>query len=97
MGKSISLNAIKTKAIEVAQIYSVKSVVLFGSYANGQKTKTSDIDLLVDFGSRPVSLLKVAGFKVRMEELTGKEVDVVPAPISPDSFLEIGKVVPLYG
>ena len=92
----LSLADIKTSAEQVARIYNLKEVTLFGSYANGKTTKESDIDLLVDFGPRPVSIYKVAGVKLKMEELTGKEVDVVPIPISKDSFLVIDKKVLLY-
>jgi len=81
---------------QVAKAYGVKKVTLFGSYATGKRTKDSDIDLLVEFGPRPVSLFKIANFKVELEELTGKEIDVIPGPLSRGSLLEIDQEVLLY-
>lgn len=34
---------------EIAKNYHVKNIGLFGSFARGEATETSDIDLLVDF------------------------------------------------
>ena len=49
MNKSIySLEYIKNKLSPVFLLYNVKSAVLFGSYAKGYATESSDIDLLVD-------------------------------------------------
>ena len=92
----LEFEKIKESVAQVAKAYDVKKVDLFGSYANGNQTKDSDIDLLVKFNQHSVSLLKIIGLKYDLEKLTGKSVDVIHAPIPKDSFLQIGKVVPLY-
>jgi predicted nucleotidyltransferase len=97
MSTALNIEDIKTFVEQVAEEFDLKRVSLFGSYATGKRTKNSDIDLLVDFGQRPVSLLKVASVKVQLEELTGKTVDVVPTPIAEDSLLIIDKEILLYG
>lgn len=94
--KVLELAEIKSSAAKVAEIYNLKKITLFGSYALGKETNSSDIDLLVDFGPRPTSIYKIAGVKLKMEELTGKDVDVVALPIPNGSILEIDREVLLY-
>lgn len=96
MGKVLSLGDIKNFVTKVAKEYGVKRVTLFGSYANGKATITSDIDLLVEFNTRSVSFYKICELKIALEELTGKSVDVLHAPLSKDTLLEIDKEVLLY-
>ena len=43
----ISLNDIRRYARDVARTFGPERVVLFGSYAEGQPTEDSDVDLLV--------------------------------------------------
>lgn len=57
----------------------VKRVWLFGSYSRGEETPGSDIDLLVSFDSNArISLMKLSGMSIDLEELLGREVDIVP-------------------
>ncbi len=57
----------------------VKHVYLFGSYANNTQTESSDIDLMVDvdYSQKQVSLLDFIGWKLDLEKLIGKKVDLV--------------------
>ena len=51
---------------------------VFGSFARGEETAESDLDLLVDFDSeRKVSLLDILRQKRELEKLIGREVDLV--------------------
>lgn len=95
MNNVLAVADIKSCVEKVAPIYGVERVSLFGSYANGKRTKKSDIDLLVRFPDT-ATLLTLAGFKNNLEKQTNKTVDVVPSPIPDDSFLEIDKEVLLY-
>jgi len=92
----LSLDYIKSSVAQVAPMFDLKKVTLFGSYASSEQTHESDIDLLVDFGSRPVGIYDIAAVKIRMEELTGKEVDVIKSPLSPKALIEIVNEVVLY-
>ncbi len=55
--------------------YSVKSFGIFGSYARNEQTKTSDIDILVEF-DKPIGLEFVA-LAEYLESLLGIKVDLV--------------------
>lgn len=56
--------------------FGVRSLALFGSIARDQAGKGSDIDILVEF-SRPVGLFEFARLKFYLEDLLGREVDLV--------------------
>ena len=90
---------VRTIADEVrraARDYPLRRVELFGSYAQGRPTDSSDVDLLVEFASAAVSLLLIADLKQRLEGDLGVSVDVVHAPIPEGSLIEPGKTVVLY-
>lgn len=92
--KQIS-NAVKI----VAANYPIKSVRLFGSYAEGRETENSDVDVMVEFNKEPISLLKFFGFKDDLADLLGTPVDIVKYPLSEETgnSLIIDEVVMLYG
>ena len=51
---------------------------LFGSFARGEETESSDVDLLVDYDtSSELSLLTIIRYKIDMEHLIGREVDLI--------------------
>ncbi len=52
MSKVYSITELKNRLLPVFQEYGVRSAVLFGSYAKGNATARSDVDLLVDSGLR---------------------------------------------
>ena len=87
---------IKSSVAEVAPLFNVKKVTLFGSYAAGNQTENSDIDLLVEFNEPSVSLFRIAGIKLKLQEMTGKTVDVIHSPIPAGSLIEVGKEVLIY-
>ena len=61
----------------------VRSLALFGSMAHGEAGPESDIDLLVEFG-QPVGLFEFVHVKTRLEQILGREVDLV----TPDALRE---------
>ena len=51
---------------------------VFGSFARGEETPESDLDLLVDYDhSSNVSLLDIVRYKKQLEKLIGRDVDLV--------------------
>ena len=92
----ITIPMIKNVIEEIADEYQIKKVDLFGSYAKGEATKESDIDLLVEFDKPAVSLLKVIALKYKLEDRLQVDVDVIHGPIRSDSLLILDKVVPIY-
>ena len=77
--------------------YPFRKVELFGSYASGQNTPESDVDLLVEFSQPSVSLLLLSSLKLRLEELLGTDVDIVHGPLPQGSLLKIDRRILLYG
>ena len=75
--------------------YSIKSMILFGSRAEGTNKADSDVDLILEF-LVPVSLLTLSQIKIEMEEALGLDVDIVHGPLGEDDILEINKEIVLY-
>jgi uncharacterized protein len=59
--------------------FGVLGVAVFGSYARGEATESSDLDLLVRFedGARP-TLFSLSDMDALLEERLGVPVDTVP-------------------
>ncbi|MBO8143289.1 MAG: nucleotidyltransferase family protein [Thermodesulfobacterium sp.] len=57
--------------------FKVKEIGIFGSYARGEGTFTSDIDILVDFEKEGKTFDNYMELKYFLEELLGLEVDLV--------------------
>ena len=65
----------------IAEYFKTQPVLkawLFGSFARGEETPSSDVDILVQFDHRqPIGLLRYAGMWREIEELIGRKVDLV--------------------
>ncbi len=66
----------RRQMVQIARDHGAKSVQLFGSFAIGNATDQSDIDLLVEMESNR-SLLDIIAIKNGIEEITDRKVDVV--------------------
>lgn len=56
----------------------IEKAWVFGSYARGEETRGSDIDILVRFDKNvPISLLTYSGMVLALRKLLRKEVDLV--------------------
>ncbi|NIQ06873.1 MAG: nucleotidyltransferase family protein [Candidatus Korarchaeota archaeon] len=56
--------------------YGAKEVRVFGSYARGETTAESDIDVLVEFEGRK-SLLEIIGMEQELSEKLGVKIDLL--------------------
>lgn len=57
----------------------VKKAWLFGSYARGEETPESDVDILVEFAKdADIGMFEHARMILALEKLVGKDVDLVP-------------------
>ncbi|HEC79553.1 MAG TPA: hypothetical protein ENI34_10530 [candidate division WOR-3 bacterium] len=70
------IKEIKGVLVEVLKKYEVKRAALFGSIVRGEATEDSDIDLLIEFEGKK-SLLDLVGLKLELQELLGREVDII--------------------
>jgi predicted nucleotidyltransferase len=64
---------------DLSRRYGVRRLEVFGSAARGADfdPERSDIDFLVDFGDRPVSMTAFLDFKEALEALVGRSIDLV--------------------
>jgi uncharacterized protein len=56
--------------------YHMTELGIFGSYARGEQTETSDIDVLIDYGDAP-TLFKLVELRDYLSQITGMKVDVM--------------------
>ncbi len=57
----------------------VKKAWLFGSCSRGEETQSSDVDILVEYDRQnaKISLMKMAGMMLNLEDLLHRKVDMV--------------------
>jgi len=73
-----SIEQIKERIVPVAEKYRLPAVYIFGSYARGEATEQSDIDILVDkTGSELDDLFAMGGLYNDLCESVGKPVDLI--------------------
>ncbi len=56
--------------------HNVVRAAIFGSFARGEMKEDSDLDILVEFKGEK-SLLDLVALKMELEEVLGREVDVL--------------------
>lgn len=73
-----NLQSIKKNVAEYFKTQPITKAWLFGSYARGEETPLSDVDLLVQYDENArVSLLKIASMSNELEDLLDRQVDLV--------------------
>jgi len=70
------IKKIKKKIIPILKKNKIKRAGIFGSYARGEQTKNSDVDILVDIPKK-VNLLGVIKIKILLEKAIDKKVDLI--------------------
>jgi len=73
-------------AAPIAAAYGVKRLSLFGSYARGEATDGSDIDILIDRGMG-LRGWEIGGLYYDLCEALGKELDLVTVTGADKDFL----------
>ncbi len=85
-------NAIEEAIIECNLKEKIEKVYLYGSYARGEATDKSDIDLRLV--THDISLLEIGYFGSEIKEKTGKDVDVSnekPEKLDPNFYANVKK------
>lgn len=67
---------LKFKIIKVLKNQGVIKASIFGSFARGESTKNSDVDILVKLANSK-TLLDLVGLKMELEEALDKKVDIM--------------------
>ena len=73
-----TIEEIKRRITPVAEKYHLAAVYLFGSYARGEATERSDVDLLVDLSGTGIdSLFQLGGLYNELEAALETGIDLV--------------------
>jgi len=64
---------------ELYQKYKIKKIGIFGSFARGEQSKESDVDIIVEFEEVP-GLIKFIEIEEYLSKLLGRKVDLVRKP-----------------
>lgn len=67
---------LETLKPELAVVYRVSEIGIFGSYARGEQHERSDLDVLVEF-YKPISLFRFIELEGYLSERLGVRVDLV--------------------
>lgn len=85
MDKCLNISYIKTIISNLGDKYGADRVYLFGSYARGDATEESDVDLRLDRGR--IRGLSMGSFLLDAEEALGKRVDLLSTKCLDEEFL----------
>lgn len=73
-----TVNELRSIITPIAKRYQLPSVSLFGSYARGDATANSDVDLIVDTsGTNLTSLFSLGALYCDIESALNKEIDLI--------------------
>lgn len=65
----------------IAEYFKTQPVLkawIFGSFSRGEERENSDVDILVVYDrSQPIGLFKIASMNVDLEDILGRQVDLV--------------------
>ena len=71
------LPMLRQRLPELHERYGVRALWLFGSYVRGEQRRRSDLDVLVEFDDRPLSLLQFIALQHYLSDLLQVKVDLV--------------------
>lgn len=83
----LTIKQIKESINPIMEKHGIKNVYLFGSYARGEATRESDIDIYCDSGDVD-SLWKHSAFQDELADALGKDVDVIAIGSQMDDYFK---------
>ena len=72
-----NINKLKKIIVPILKRNQVIRAGIFGSFARGEETKKSDLDLLIRVKKRKFSLLDLVGLELELEEKLKRKVDLL--------------------
>ena len=85
-GKIYAIDELRALISPIAAQYGVDRIFLFGSYARGQATENSDVDLRIDKGNVK-GLFTLGALYSDLEERLGKKLDLLTTGSLDQQFL----------
>ncbi len=85
MAAQYTISQLRDIIAPLAKSYGAERIYLFGSYARGDMTETSDIDLRI--GKGKIRGLALAGLLVDLEDALGLPVDLLTTASLDEHFL----------
>lgn len=73
----LSLEEIRLLVEPVFTRYKMKAAYVFGSYARGDATEKSDVDILIDYGENVLSLFELSAMRMKLCDILKKDVDLI--------------------
>ena len=94
----LTIEEIKAAVTKVGKKYDIKSAYLFGSYAKGDATDSSDVDIIIEKGDLQ-TYDAYCGMKFAIEDELGTDVDLLTMEGVKPRFYELIKNdrILLYG
>ena len=80
----MTIDEIKEKTTEVFDEYPVGTVMLFGSYATGTQTETSDVDMIIK--NSDLGILEMSRMRQQLASVLEKRIDLVSEDDVSDVF-----------
>lgn len=71
------IQKIKPKIVKVLKKHNVARAGIFGSFARGEQTKKSDIDIVIDIRTKGFSLLDLIGLEMELSKILKRKVDLL--------------------
>lgn len=87
MERVYTIEEIQSIVAPIAAVHDVDRIYLFGSYARGEATPSSDIDLRVDKG-RLKGLIALGALYADLEDGLGKKLDLLTTGSLDQKFLQ---------
>lgn len=91
------IQTLKAALPDLRDRYGVTFLGVFGSYVRGEQTSNSDLDLLVEFDDRPLTLLQFIALEYELSDQLQIKVDLVEKNVLKPKIGEriLQEVVPL--
>ncbi len=75
--KSTFIKRLEKSAPEIREKFGVKRIGIYGSFARGEETKKSDVDVMVELGDGYSTLRNFVRLADFLEELFKRKVDLI--------------------